>query len=155
MWRHGIRNSYTIESTFGGSTLGDRKSTHFTTKDLKLMGHHFCDTLLDYCDPDSTKFKACLSELQTIVEEEIKEKLKQLGKNVDSDVNLSDISLSNIESSTGGSNSSESDGLPAHLLNIAEKFYQKKKRLRSRKERNNMYQRRSSKHKSKSQSSVV
>ncbi|XP_018415221.1 PREDICTED: cytosolic carboxypeptidase 2, partial [Nanorana parkeri] len=155
MWRHGIRNSYTMESTFGGSTLGDRKGTHFTTKDLKSMGHYFCDTLLDYCDPDSTKFKVCLSELQTIVQEEIKEKLKQLGRDVDSDVNFSDISLSDIESSTSGSNSSESDGLPAHLLNMAEKFFQKKKRLRSRKERNNMYQKRSSKHKPKPQSSVV
>ncbi|XP_077317073.1 cytosolic carboxypeptidase 2 isoform X3 [Lithobates pipiens] len=155
MWRHGISNSYTMESTFGGSTLGDRKGTHFTTNDLKLMGHHFCDTLLDYCDPDSTKLKVCLSELQTIVQEEIKEKLKQLGRDVDSDVNLSDISLSDIESSTSGSNSSESDGLPAHLLNMAEKFFQKKKRLRSRKERNRLYQKRSSKHKSKSQSSMV
>ncbi|CAI9591245.1 unnamed protein product, partial [Staurois parvus] len=98
MWRHGISNSYTMESTFGGSTLGDRKGTHFTTNDLKSMGHHFCDTLLDYCDPDSTKVKVCLSELQTIVQEEIKEKLKQLGRDVDSDVNLSDISLSDIES---------------------------------------------------------
>ncbi|XP_068116492.1 cytosolic carboxypeptidase 2 isoform X2 [Hyperolius riggenbachi] len=154
MWRHGIRNSYTMESTFGGSTLGDRKGTHFTTSDLKAMGHHFCDTLLDYCDPDSSKFEVCLSEIQMIVKEEIKEKLIRLGRDVDSDINLSDISLSDIESSTGGSNSSESDGLPAHLLNVAEKFYQKKKRLRSRKERNNMYQKRSSKHKAKSQSNA-
>ncbi|KAM5137745.1 cytosolic carboxypeptidase 2 isoform 2-T2 [Mantella aurantiaca] len=154
MWRHGIRNSYTMESTFGGSTLGDRKGTHFTANDLKLMGHHFCDTLLDYCDPDNTKFQVCLSELETIVQDEIKEKLKQLGRVVDSDVNLSDISLSDIESSTSGSNSSESDGLPAHLLNLAEKFFRKKKRLRSRKERNSMYQRRSSKYKPKSQSSA-
>ncbi|XP_056382539.1 cytosolic carboxypeptidase 2 isoform X3 [Hyla sarda] len=150
MWRHGIRNSYTMESTFCGSTLGDRKNTHFTTGDLESMGHHFCDTLLDYCDPDTTKFKVCLSEIHAFVREEIKEKLKRLGRDVDSDVNLSDISLSDIESSTSGSNSSESDGLPAHLLHIANKFCQKKKRLRSRKERNHMYQKRSSKHKLKS-----
>ncbi|XP_040265175.1 cytosolic carboxypeptidase 2 isoform X1 [Bufo bufo] len=150
MWRHGIRNSYTMESTFCGSTLADRKGTHFTTEDLKSIGHHFCDTLLDYCDPDNTKFKVCLSELHTLVQEEIKEKLKRLGRDVDSDMNLSDISLSDIESSTSGSNSSESDGLPAHLLHIASKFSQKKKRLRSRKERNHMYQKRSSKHKPKS-----
>ncbi|XP_077142794.1 cytosolic carboxypeptidase 2 isoform X3 [Ranitomeya variabilis] len=150
MWRHGIRNSYTMESTFCGSTLGDRKGTQFTTGDLQLMGHHFCDTLLDYCDPDNTKFHVCLSELRASMREEIKEKLKRLGRDVDSDVNLSDISLSDIESSTSGSNSSESDGLPAHLLHMASKFYQKKKRLRSRKERNYMYQKRSSKHKPKS-----
>uniref|UniRef100_A0A665UML7 Cytosolic carboxypeptidase 2 n=1 Tax=Echeneis naucrates TaxID=173247 RepID=A0A665UML7_ECHNA len=56
MWRLGIRNSYTMEATFGGSTLGDRKGTHFTTQDLKSLGFNFCDTLLDYCDPDPTKF---------------------------------------------------------------------------------------------------
>ncbi|KAM8939176.1 cytosolic carboxypeptidase 2 [Pelodytes ibericus] len=145
MWRKGIRNSYTMESTFGGSTLGSKKGIHFTTADLKSMGHHFCDTLLDYCDPDNTKFKLCLSELRGLVEEEIKEKLKQLGREMDSGVNLSDISLSDIESSTGGSNSSESDGLPAHLLSIAKKFYPKKKRLRSRKERNSLYRKRPSK----------
>ncbi|XP_063800625.1 cytosolic carboxypeptidase 2 isoform X2 [Pseudophryne corroboree] len=154
MWRHGIRNSYTMESTFGGSTLGDRKGTHFTAGDLKSMGHHFCDTLLDFCDPDNTKVQVCLSEIKTLVQEEIREKLKQLGRNIDSDVNLSDISLSDIESSTSGSNSSESDGLPAHLLNMAHKFYKKKKRLRSRKERNHMYQKRSSKHKPKSRDNV-
>lgn len=35
--------------------LGDRKGTHFTTRDLKSIGFYFCDTLLDYCDPDPTK----------------------------------------------------------------------------------------------------
>ncbi|CAF98247.1 unnamed protein product, partial [Tetraodon nigroviridis] len=55
MWRLGVRNSYTMEASFGGSTLGDRKGTHFTTRDLKSIGFFFCDTLLDYCDPDPTK----------------------------------------------------------------------------------------------------
>ncbi|CAH2326030.1 cytosolic carboxypeptidase 2 [Pelobates cultripes] len=151
MWRKGIVNSYTMESTFGGSTLGNRKGTHFSAADLKSMGHHFCDTLLDYCDPDNTKFKLCVSELQSLVEEEIREKLKRLGRGVDSDITLSDISLSDLESSTGGSNSSESDGLPAHLLHIAEKFYPKKKRLRSRKERNSLYKKRHTKHQPKPQ----
>lgn len=92
MWRLGIRNSYTMEATFGGSTLGeficalyvltfvflyvhfscmrishlfelgDRRGTHFTTQDLKSLGFYFCDSLLDYCDPDPTKVReaACL-----------------------------------------------------------------------------------------------
>ncbi|KAM4723140.1 cytosolic carboxypeptidase 2 [Rhinophrynus dorsalis] len=153
MWRQGIMNSYTMESTFGGSTLGNKKGTHFSTQDLKSMGHHFCDTLLDYCDPDSSKFILCLSELRTLVEEEIRKKMEQLGRDLDSSVNLSDISLSDIESSTGGSNSSESDGLPAHLLNLAEKMFKKKKRLRSRKERNRLYQKQNFKQKSKSHDS--
>ncbi|KAJ0069335.1 hypothetical protein NL108_004198, partial [Boleophthalmus pectinirostris] len=55
MWRLGIRNSYTLEATFGGSTLGDRRGTHFSTRDLKTLGFNFCDTLLDFCDPDPSK----------------------------------------------------------------------------------------------------
>lgn len=35
--------------------IGDRKGSHFTTRDLKSIGFDFCDTLLDYCDPDPTK----------------------------------------------------------------------------------------------------
>lgn len=45
MWRMGILNSYTMESTFGGSTLGSKTYIHFTTEDLKSLGYHVCDTL--------------------------------------------------------------------------------------------------------------
>lgn len=81
MWTSmGIRNSYTMEvnnadmlyvlnickmntytnvlrvqATFCGSSLGRQSGIHFTTADLEEMGYHFCDTLLDYCDPDQTK----------------------------------------------------------------------------------------------------
>ncbi|KAL2777714.1 cytosolic carboxypeptidase 3 isoform d, partial [Daubentonia madagascariensis] len=55
MWKMGIRNSFTMEATFCGSTLGNKRGTHFNTKDLGSMGYHFCDSLLDYCDPDHTK----------------------------------------------------------------------------------------------------
>ncbi|NWZ30635.1 CBPC2 carboxypeptidase, partial [Asarcornis scutulata] len=54
MWRLGVTNSYTMEAAFGGSTLGGRNS-HFTVEDLKSLGYHLCDTLLDFCDPDSAK----------------------------------------------------------------------------------------------------
>lgn len=42
---------------FSFFTLDDRKGTHFTTRDLKSLGFHFCDTLLDFCDPDQTKVR--------------------------------------------------------------------------------------------------
>lgn len=35
--------------------LGNKQGTHFNTKDLESMGYHFCDLLLDYCDPDRIK----------------------------------------------------------------------------------------------------
>uniref|UniRef100_A0A2K5E8W6 AGBL carboxypeptidase 3 n=1 Tax=Aotus nancymaae TaxID=37293 RepID=A0A2K5E8W6_AOTNA len=64
MWKMGIRNSFTMEATFCGSTLGNKRGTHFSTKDLESMGYHFCDSLLDYCDPDWTKYYRCLKELE-------------------------------------------------------------------------------------------
>lgn len=44
------------------SFKGDRRGTHFSVGDLKSMGYHFCDTLLDFCDPDQTKvlYFSCL-----------------------------------------------------------------------------------------------
>ncbi|XP_051778387.1 cytosolic carboxypeptidase 2 isoform X1 [Erpetoichthys calabaricus] len=152
MWRLGIVNSYTMESTFSGSTLGNRKGTHFTTEDLKSLGYHFCDTLLDFCDPDQTKsrnikamlmpqrqFSQCLTEIGERLEQEILSKMERLGKEMNHDTHLSDVELSDIESSTSGSNSSESDGLPVHLIDLARKLKQKKKKLKTRKERNKLH----------------
>ncbi|XP_063084018.1 cytosolic carboxypeptidase 2 isoform X2 [Cavia porcellus] len=147
MWRMGIRNSYTLESTFGGSTLGSKRDTHLTTEDLKALGRHICDTLLDFCDPDQTKFIQCLAELMELVHQEIHKKLSELGQDRNLEESWSDIHLSDIESSTSGSDSSLSDGLPAHLLNRAEKMNQKmkifqkkkKKPLQTRRQRNAHY----------------
>ncbi|ELK16107.1 Cytosolic carboxypeptidase 2 [Pteropus alecto] len=148
MWRMGILNSYTMESTFGGSTLGNKKDTHFTTEDLKSLGYHVCDTLLDFCDPDRTKFTQCLEELKELLQQEIHKKFYELGQDMDLEGSWNDISLSDIESSTSGSDSSLSDGLPVHLLNIADelnkkKMHKKKKQkpLQTRKQRNEQYQR--------------
>ncbi|NXS53236.1 CBPC2 carboxypeptidase, partial [Brachypteracias leptosomus] len=66
MWRLGVSNSYTMEVAFGGSTLGGR-SSHFTVEDLKSLGYHLCDTLLDFCDPDPAKLQWCLSELDLLM----------------------------------------------------------------------------------------
>ncbi|XP_044294357.1 cytosolic carboxypeptidase 2 [Varanus komodoensis] len=143
MWRMGILNSYTMESTFSGSTLGSKNNSHFTSEDLKSLGYHVCDTLLDFCDPDRSKFQQCLSELQELLKQKIQRKLSELGHEQNS--TWSDISLSDVETSTSGSDSSQSDGLPAHLLNVVLKDYdekkkKKKKKLQSRKERNELHQ---------------
>uniref|UniRef100_A0A8C0F640 Peptidase M14 domain-containing protein n=1 Tax=Bubo bubo TaxID=30461 RepID=A0A8C0F640_BUBBB len=31
------------------------RNSHFTVEDLKALGYHLCDTLLDFCDPDPAK----------------------------------------------------------------------------------------------------
>lgn len=137
MWRLGIRNSYTMEATFGGSSLGNRRGTHFSTQDLKSLGFNFCDTLLDYCDPDPSKNNYCLIELAALLSKQLKERL---GK----DMIDSNFSVSDLETSTSGSNSTDSDGPPVHLLNqpnimlSQSPVKEKRKHLRSRKERNKM-----------------
>ncbi|XP_032300586.1 cytosolic carboxypeptidase 2 isoform X2 [Coturnix japonica] len=98
MWRMGIANSYTLEAAFGGSTLGGRNS-HFTVEDLKSLGYHLCDTLLDFCDPNPAKFQQCLEEVDALLRQ-------RLG----SGQSWSDVSTSELESSTSGSDSSVSDG---------------------------------------------
>lgn len=147
MWRMGIINSYTMESTFGGSTLGSKRDTHFTIEDLKSLGYHVCDTILDFCDPDQTKYTQCLQELKELLQQEIHKKLNNFGQDMDLEGNWSDIPLSDIESSTSGSDSSLSDGPPIRLLSIADELHQKmvlknpkKKRLQTRKQRNEQYQ---------------
>ncbi|XP_040985055.1 cytosolic carboxypeptidase 2 isoform X5 [Aquila chrysaetos chrysaetos] len=107
MWRMGVSNSYTMEAAFGGSTLGGR-SSHFTVEDLKSLGYHLCDTLLDFCDPDPAKFQQCLSEVDALLRQ-------RLGREPGSGGSWSDVSPSELESSTSGSDSSVSDGSPAHL----------------------------------------
>lgn len=44
----GVENSYTMEASFCGSSLGSRANTHLTVKDFEDIGQTFCETLLDY-----------------------------------------------------------------------------------------------------------
>ncbi|XP_057693932.1 cytosolic carboxypeptidase 2 [Corythoichthys intestinalis] len=134
MWRLGIKNSYTMETSFGGSTLGDKKGTHLSMQDLKSLGFYFCDTLLDFCDPDPTKVTYCLREVAALLREEFRE----LGKDLDTDFSVFDL-----ESGTSGSNSSDSDGPPLHLLQhprsrTEEPSSVKNKKKMTRKERNHL-----------------
>ncbi|BFZ04187.1 hypothetical protein BsWGS_07225 [Bradybaena similaris] len=132
MWNLGVMNSYTLEATFCGSSLGKMKGYHFNQSHFEMMGSHFCDTLLDYCDPDITKFLNILNYLEEKHRLDMIAKLARKAlqrENGDS----SDIS-SDTESSDGGSDSSASNGPPVHL-----QFYTarpKRKKHKSKKERN-------------------
>ncbi|XP_070950548.1 cytosolic carboxypeptidase 3 isoform X5 [Macaca nemestrina] len=126
MWKMGIRNSFTMEATFCGSTLGNKRGTHFSTKDLESMGYHFCDSLLDYCDPDRTKYYRCLKELEEMERHITLEKVFE-----DSDTPVIHITL-DLESSSRGSDSSESIDSLTDLL----KLTSQKKHLKTKKERN-------------------
>ncbi|XP_055996439.1 uncharacterized protein LOC125682998 isoform X5 [Ostrea edulis] len=129
MWNMGIMNSYTMEATFCGSTMGKKKGYHFSMADFEALGYHFCDTLLDYCDPDNTKER---------LKREIMVRLQKAASTSSAtdinDINLSDFS-SDVESSDGGSDSSVSDGPPVHLQFTASRPTKKKKKLKTKKER--------------------
>nr|KAF6468867.1 ATP/GTP binding protein like 3 [Molossus molossus] len=130
MWKMGIRNSFTMEATFCGSTLGSKRGTHFNIKDLESMGYHFCDSLLDYCDPDRTKYYRCLKELEEMQKPVNLEKVLD-----DSDTSLKEIIL-DLESSSRGSDSSESNDSQTYLLKSSSQIKSKKKHLKTMKERN-------------------
>lgn len=66
-----IINSYTIESSFCGADFGKYRDFHFNPLHLQEIGRDFCDTLLDFCDPNQSKVKAITEELEANrVEEE-------------------------------------------------------------------------------------
>ncbi|XP_071120382.1 cytosolic carboxypeptidase 2-like isoform X11 [Mytilus edulis] len=136
MWNMGILNSYTMEATFCGSTMGKMKGYHFSMSDYESLGFHFCDTLLDYCDPDKTKVGNVMLELEERMKRDIMTRLQRHGiTDINSaDIDLSDEYDSSLESSDGGSDSSVSDGPPVHLQ-FQRPFNKKKKKLKSKKER--------------------
>ncbi|XP_065070880.1 cytosolic carboxypeptidase 2-like isoform X2 [Rhopilema esculentum] len=138
MWNFGIANSFTMEASFCGSSLGKRKGHHFSVADYESMAYEFCDTLLDYCDPDQTKFYYILSEIEGCIRKAILDKLNTDDVIDDDDVDIeSNLDLlSEIESDSGGSDSSVSDGLPMQLLHASVPELSRKKRLKTRKERN-------------------
>nr|CAH7714911.1 unnamed protein product [Callosobruchus chinensis] len=97
MWMMGIANSYTMEASFAGSTLGNRADTHFCTMDFEQMGKSFCQTLLDFYDEDPKK-----ERLRT----KIIERLTQEGSNADEPTN---IRLSDYSSDEGDTTSSSDE----------------------------------------------
>lgn len=52
-----VMHEIIFQATFCGSTMGKKKGYHFSMADFEALGYHFCDTLLDYCDPDNTKVR--------------------------------------------------------------------------------------------------
>ncbi|XP_069852907.1 cytosolic carboxypeptidase 3 isoform X3 [Dipodomys merriami] len=130
MWKMGIRNSFTMEATFCGSTLGNKRGTHFSTRDLESIGYHFCDSLLDYCDPDRSKYYQCLKELEEMEKHISLEKGPE-----DSDTSVIENSL-DLESSSRGSDSSDSNDCETYLLQLTSQVTNKKKHLKTKKERN-------------------
>lgn len=55
VWREfNVANSFTLEASFAGPNFGAHSGMHLSPLMLREMGHSFCDTILDYFDPDPT-----------------------------------------------------------------------------------------------------
>ncbi|XP_071056315.1 cytosolic carboxypeptidase 2-like isoform X2 [Onthophagus taurus] len=89
MWMMGIPNSFTMEASFGGSTLSTKSEIHFHTSDYEQMGKSFCQTLLDFYDDDPRKEILRLKIINRLVKE---------GSNADEPTN---IQLSDYSSDSG------------------------------------------------------
>jgi len=64
MWREfNLINSFTLECSFCGPTLGLYKDCHFTLQILKGMGKLFCSTLIDYAD-NEMKVREAITDLE-------------------------------------------------------------------------------------------
>ena len=67
MWRDfNIVNSYTLEASFCGADFGKFADYHFNTAMLEEIGHRFCQTIYDFCDPDQVKIKKTMEDLELL-----------------------------------------------------------------------------------------
>ncbi|KER24734.1 hypothetical protein T265_07684 [Opisthorchis viverrini] len=132
MWRTGILNSYTLEATFCGKT-GEVKEDnyHFNTRDFEEMGRQFCDTLLDYCDPDQKKCNYILTELKS---DALAKRLARYSGEL-GEVNESDLGCSTDDSSDTGSDSSNCDDVPAYYAYVLQNSPKRPARRKPRKKR--------------------
>uniref|UniRef100_A0A1I8FJT3 Peptidase_M14 domain-containing protein n=1 Tax=Macrostomum lignano TaxID=282301 RepID=A0A1I8FJT3_9PLAT len=147
MYRLGIRCAYTMEATFCGSTLGGLAGFHFTCRHLEQMGAHLCDSMLDYFDPSGGQaswkrrlrvqilinlqrsgLAAGLSDPEQLDLANLPDIVAADGSAADDPEEVGD------SSDDGGSDSSVSDGLPAHFEFMAESG-RPSRRTRSRRER--------------------
>ncbi|XP_023289899.1 cytosolic carboxypeptidase 2 [Orussus abietinus] len=96
VWLMGVPNSYTMEASLGGSTLGSRTGTHFSTQDYEQIGKAFCETLLDFSDEDPVKER---------LRNKIIARLVQEGSSADEPTNINLTDYSSDEGDTSDSTS--------------------------------------------------
>ena len=68
-----ILNSYTIESSFCGADFGEYANIHFNREMLEEIGHKFCETIYDFLNPDKSKIKQAMKELEIVTTGKISE----------------------------------------------------------------------------------
>ena len=129
-WNMGITNSFTLEASYGGSNMGSRAYTHFTTGDYQALGKYFCETLHDFYDPDPPMINLRGQILQRLIKEE------------STAVDPVNVALSDYSSlSSSGASDNEEDEVKVvdgDSVTIAKKSLIKRRRKKQR-QRNNFY----------------
>ncbi|XP_035741416.1 cytosolic carboxypeptidase 2-like [Vespa mandarinia] len=97
-WSMGVQNSYTMEASMGGSRLGSRSGTHFSTHDYEQIGKAFCETLLDFSDQDPAKEKLRTKILMRLIKE---------GSNAEEPINIDLTDYSSDEGDNSESHASD------------------------------------------------
>uniref|UniRef100_A0A336MBI9 CSON013163 protein n=1 Tax=Culicoides sonorensis TaxID=179676 RepID=A0A336MBI9_CULSO len=84
VWVLGVTNSYTLEASFAGSTMGSRNGTHFSTADFEHIGRAYCETLMDYYDDNPVKVNKYLKIIDKMRKKErkLKRQMKAAKKSV-------------------------------------------------------------------------
>ncbi|KAK1129290.1 hypothetical protein K0M31_020418 [Melipona bicolor] len=100
VWSMGVQNSYTMEASMGGTKIGSRSGTHFSTQDYEQIGKVFCETLLDFFDPDPMKEK---------LRSKIITRLMKGGSNAEEPTNIDLTDYSSDEGDSSDSSISEKD----------------------------------------------
>ncbi|XP_046995654.1 cytosolic carboxypeptidase Nna1-like [Schistocerca americana] len=119
VWMMGVTNSYTMEASFGGSTLGSRTDTHFHSQDYEQMGRYFCETLLDFCDQEPSKIVNAAKKERLRVK--IVTRLMKEGSSADEPTN---ITLSDYSSDEGGTSSCSEDEMMHYKQEFTDECYQ-------------------------------
>ncbi|XP_049544820.1 LOW QUALITY PROTEIN: uncharacterized protein LOC125956708, partial [Anopheles darlingi] len=105
VWVLGVTNSYTLEASFGGSTMGGRAGTHFSTADYEHIGRAYCETLMDYYDDNPIKVNYYIKR-QEKLRMKILTRLSKEGSSAEEPLN---IPLSDYSSDEGDTSSSSSE----------------------------------------------
>ncbi|XP_076753727.1 cytosolic carboxypeptidase 2 [Xylocopa sonorina] len=101
VWSMGVQNSYTMEASMGGTKIGSRCGTHFSTQDFEQIGKVFCETLLDFFDPDPIKER---------LRNKIIARLMKEGSSAEEPTNIDLTDYSSDEGGTSDSTASEKEG---------------------------------------------
>ncbi|XP_076686785.1 cytosolic carboxypeptidase 2 [Andrena cerasifolii] len=102
VWSMGVQNSYTMEASMGGSRIGSRSGTHFSSQDYEQIGKVFCETLLDFFDQDPVKER---------LRSKIIGRLMKEGSSAEEPTNIDLTDYSSDEGDTSDSSISEKEGI--------------------------------------------